>query len=51
MTLKTLTKHDIIVVDNPALIPKHFLFLVLQPLGKFHNFKIFIMGLNNTYDF
>lgn len=39
MSLKTLTKYDIIVVDNPALIPKHFLLLVLQPLGKMEKKK------------
>ena len=26
------TKHDVLVVDDPALVPKHFLFLVPKPL-------------------
>lgn len=51
MSLKSVTKYDIIVGDNPALIPKHFLFLVLQPLEKKKNFfEKFIMGQNNTYN-
>lgn len=29
-----LTKHDVVVTDDPALIPEHLLLLVLNPLKK-----------------